>query len=273
MYTPQKWPDCCPELKNYVNGLTELFRMRLGRLLLGFYLHGSLAMGCWYFPKSDLDFLAVVSRPIPADILKTLGIQVAKYAENCPGKGGVELSVVTKEALKSPDLQVPFELHYSPMWHTQVLEGNVDFCKPKRDPDLPAHFAVVRQRGACLYGQAAKELFGPVDWARFRESVLVDIRDLFAGEALLDKPCYGVLNCCRALQLISSPAPECFSKEEGALWALKHLPAPFLPLIRQALGEYRGASPAGDPAAGGWDRDLLVCFCSYVRAQIPELSE
>ena len=276
MANAQKWPDCSLDLKNYVNGLVELFCIHLGRSLQGVYLHGSLAMGCYYFPKSDLDLLVVVSSSLSAQSLKTMGIQIAQYAENCPGKGGLELSIVTTDALQCRDLAVPFELHYSPMWHQKLLAGEVDFCKPKRDPDLSAHFAVVRTRGVFLYGQAIETMFPAVDWDRFYEAVFADIRDLLAEESLLHSPYYGVLNFCRALQLYSSPVPYCFSKEEGAVWALEHLPKPFLPLVRQALDVYRNNAPGTAQAlkTGGecWRREPLLRLRDYVLAQIPELS-
>ncbi len=272
----QKWPDCCPQLKNYVNGFVKLFDTQLGRQLLGVYLHGSLAMGCWYFPKSDLDLLIVTGGDVPSDTLESLGIQIARYSEKYPGTGGVELSVVTEDALSSLDLQIPYQLHYSPMWHEKLLAGQVDFCKPKRDPDLPAHFAVVRQRGVCLYGREISKLFPPVDWQRFRQSVLLDIQDLLEEENLLHAPYYGVLNFCRALQLFSSPVCACTSKEEGALWALEHLPEPFLPLVRQALDVYRSEAPVTSATlkTGGvrWDKEQLMGLRDYVLSQLPSLA-
>ena len=35
----------------------------LGDTLTGIYVHGSIAFGCFQPQKSDIDFLAVVSRP------------------------------------------------------------------------------------------------------------------------------------------------------------------------------------------------------------------
>lgn len=60
MGRPQRWPECDDDIRRFAKGLMELFIEELGRQLIGIYLHGSLAMGSYYRPKSDIDLLVVV---------------------------------------------------------------------------------------------------------------------------------------------------------------------------------------------------------------------
>lgn len=52
---PQSWPDCDRKIRDYVMGLVEMLKDRLGDNLTGVYLHGSLAMGsrCSASMKAD----------------------------------------------------------------------------------------------------------------------------------------------------------------------------------------------------------------------------
>jgi streptomycin 3"-adenylyltransferase len=60
METPargQLWNDCDADIRAFAERVVEGFRVRLGEELIGVYLHGSLAMGCYRRAKSDLDLL------------------------------------------------------------------------------------------------------------------------------------------------------------------------------------------------------------------------
>lgn len=47
-------------------------------LVEGLYLHGSLGFGEWYAGRSDIDYVAVLSRPAPLDVLRAVHTQVAE---------------------------------------------------------------------------------------------------------------------------------------------------------------------------------------------------
>lgn len=69
----------------------EAYREILGGALCGFYVHGSLAFGCFSWEKSDLDFLVAVREP-PAQAQKEALIRVLLHTQ-APEKG-FEMSVV-----------------------------------------------------------------------------------------------------------------------------------------------------------------------------------
>ena len=51
--------------QNVINDFTDICRRILGENLVGVYLHGSAAMGCFHPKLSDLDFIAVVEESVP----------------------------------------------------------------------------------------------------------------------------------------------------------------------------------------------------------------
>ena len=56
----QSWTECDEDVRAFVDSVVNVFRSELGDNLVCVYLHGSLAMGSYYRPKSDVDILGVV---------------------------------------------------------------------------------------------------------------------------------------------------------------------------------------------------------------------
>ena len=67
---PQQWPDVDGDIKEWTDQIIE--RLGLLRGVVGVYLHGSLAMGGFYRPKSDLDLLVVVDSPLTDEHRRSL---------------------------------------------------------------------------------------------------------------------------------------------------------------------------------------------------------
>jgi len=57
MNKPQSWPDCDKAVYRYITGFINLLKKELHTNLAGVCLHGSLAMGGYFPPKSDMDFI------------------------------------------------------------------------------------------------------------------------------------------------------------------------------------------------------------------------
>ena len=92
---PQSWPNCDKAVYIYINGFVELLKDKLAANLVGIYLHGSLAMGSYFPPKSDMDFIIVIKDPINAELARALNLSIAQYTETCPTAGSIECSVIT----------------------------------------------------------------------------------------------------------------------------------------------------------------------------------
>lgn len=269
MAEPQAWPTCDEDIKQFVVQLIELIRNELGNKLIGIYLHGSLAMGSYYRPKSDIDLIVVVDSKLEAGLAGIVGIAIANRAVNRPTIGNVELSVITAEAAKQVPVPTPFELHYSSEWHDKILNNKVDYNKEQTDIDLSSHLMYVVQRGICLYGRPISNTFGTVKWQHFMEAVLNDLEWILEDEHVLETPFYSVLNICRVLQLLIENNQSVHSKDEGGEWGLRHLPQEYHQLIQQALDAYRSSDIVNEEQrkTGGrdWDHNKLLAFRNFAR--------
>lgn len=235
----------------------EAYREILGGALCGFYVHGSLAFGCFSWEKSDLDFLVAVREP-PAQAQKEALIRVLLHAQ-APEKG-FEMSVVLAGDCAAGRCPCPYCLHYSNAHRAAFQADLAGTCARMQgtDPDLTAHFAVVRHVGRALYGPDPQSFFAPVPRADYLDSIRRDVRDILKNPA--QNPLYAVLNLCRAAAYARQG--QILSKRDGAVWGAAHLPDRFLPLIQGAQESYR-AGTAFDPP-----QDLLTAFCRTVGAQI-----
>jgi len=236
--------------------LAGRFRQVLGENLVGIYLHGSLAMGCFNPRTSDVDFIVVVSRKLDAAARRAVIAFILELAEQAPPKG-LEFSIVTLEAARRFVHPTPFELHYSKTWHEMYRSGQADYETPRLDPDLAAHFTIIRERGICLCGRPIGEVFGSVPEADYWASIRADAQDILDNPTR--NPVYTVLNLCRVLafkqeRLITS-------KTEGGRWGLRALPPEYAGLIRQALDEYQAETPPDSP----WDDRQLESFAAYMQ--------
>ncbi|HLS15916.1 MAG TPA: aminoglycoside adenylyltransferase domain-containing protein [Beutenbergiaceae bacterium] len=242
----QRWPDCDSDIVAFTTGTVEVLRRGLGADLVGVYLHGSLAMGSYYRPKSDIDIL-VLSRPLTPAQRRQISRDLARHADSRPTSGDLELSVITARTAARARAPMSYQVHYSTTWNRRILADEVDWHQTPDDPDLPAHVMVTRHRGVVLSGPPIPEVIGQVPWPEFADAVLGDLTWILSGETLYQDPVYGVLNICRAWHVLGTGEQVVLSKEEGALWALEYLPERHHRLIRAALASYR--SPQETPAA------------------------
>ncbi|TMV46254.1 DUF4111 domain-containing protein [Paenibacillus mesophilus] len=249
--------------------LVERLRKELDDRLEGVYLHGSLATGSYYRPKSDFDMIVVADGKLEAGLAESVGIAIAEEAETRPTVGNVELSVITADTARQVPKAMPYEVHYSTNWHEKIMNREVDYDGERTDPDLLSHLTYVAKRGICLYGKPIREVFSTVEWLHFMESVLDDFTWIVEDDHIVETPFYGVLNICRVLQLTSEDGENVYSKDEGGEWGLSHLPEQFHPIIRQALDMYRSSEPVSEEQRrrGGkeWDEAALHAFRDYAK--------
>ncbi len=218
-----------------IDGFVRLCRETAGEELVGVYLHGSLAMGCFQPETSDIDLIVVTQGEWPDEQKLFFMDQVVLLNQKAPAKG-LELSVVKKENCLSFQYPTPFELHFSPAhlkWYERDPQDYVAKMKGV-DYDLAAHFTILKRFGLALYGEPVEEVFGPVPKEAYRDSILRDVAE--AGEEIRQQPVYVILNLCRVLAFCRDGV--CLSKRDGGLWGLEHVDDRFRPLIREALKCY-----------------------------------
>lgn len=206
------------------DGLIDKFKKitlaAFGNKLVGIYLHGSLAMGCFNPNKSDIDIIVVIDDFLTdcqkLDFMRGI-IDLNSYA---PPKG-LEISVVKKEYCNPFVYPTPYELHFSPAHLEKYNASPKNYIKKMKgtDKDLAAHFTVINNYGKVLYGEEIGKVFAEVPKADYIDSIYFDIEN--AVSDIMDNPVYVTLNLCRVLCFLTEG--RCASKAEGGRWALRKL--------------------------------------------------
>jgi len=224
--------------------------------LVGIYLHGSLAMGC-YTERSDIDFLVVVKDPLDNQTRRALADELLQLRE-LPEKG-IEMSVILLRYAQDFRYPTPYELHFSEMFRESYLCDKDFICCGDADKDLAAHMTVIRHRGICLYGKKISEVFADIPRECYIDSILGDIGD--AGEGIRKNPVYYTLNLCRVLCYLKHN--RVLSKLEGGLWGIEQLPEKYRPLLESAVGVYRNQLNIAK-----WNHDELLGFAEFMLKEI-----
>lgn len=231
-----------------VQRVCDAYRRILGEKLVGFYLHGSMAFGCFTWATGDIDFLAVVDAPLTQPEKEAL-IRVLLDMDAVAPPKGFEMSVVLRSVCEPFQYPTPYELHFSNAHKSRAAADLPAYCRDMHgaDPDLAAHFTVIRHAGETLFGADIAEVFGEVPRAAYVDSILGDVGE--AAQEILANPVYITLNLCRVLAYLQCGLVA--SKRQGGEWGMAHLPEEYHPLLQNALDAYGGAAfPEGLPLKG-----------------------
>ncbi|WP_291648412.1 aminoglycoside adenylyltransferase domain-containing protein [Clostridium sp.] len=204
--------------------------------LVGIYVHGSIALGCFNWDKSDIDYIVVVNKPLTEEIkLKFMDFTI-ELNKQAPPKG-LEMSVVLKEYCTNFIYPTPYELHFSNMHLDWYNSDSKDYCKKMSgfDKDLAAHFTIIKNSGVVLYGLTINEVFAEIPREDYLDSIKNDISD--AKSEVYYNPVYILLNLCRVLAYVRDNL--ILSKEKGGEWGLYNLDKCYHKIINEALYSYK----------------------------------
>jgi streptomycin 3"-adenylyltransferase len=196
--------------------------------VLGAYLHGSAARGCFATATSDMDLLVVSQAPCGDGAAREIARAQAAAREP------IDAVFVTRQQLCVDVLAVPLDFLIKP--------GGATAGKVLRCPEGSPGFLIDRQDahdcGIAISGPLAGDLIPPVPWPALAQS----LRWLFPHISRNFKN--PVLMLCRVVHGLETRALG--SKREAGEWALESLEPAWQPLIARALEEYAGG--AGGPA-------------------------
>jgi len=219
--------------------------------LIGIYLYGSLAMGCFRPKSSDIDVLLIAKERLSKELRK----KTIEYLQStCSKDRCIELSIIRANALKNPQYPMIVDLHYE-YW------GNI--FENKKDKEILSNLYTTRTRGFHVWGKSIDELFSTIPAQYHLLSVIEDIEH--AKRYLHEKPehigynvqVHWILGSCRILAFIKEE--KVLSKLEGGNWGLVHLPRKYSSLIEQALSCYQEGKKDCI-----WDPDELDAFSDYM---------
>lgn len=228
--------------------------------LVGIYLHGSLAMNCFNPLFSDIDFIVVVKeKPSNRDMRKLIDVLI-ELSDMGPEKG-FEMSVLLEDEAVNFKYPTPFILHYSNMYKNKYINYPDYICCDSEDPDLAAHFVIIRERGKCLAGKPINEVFKMIPTKYYTASIMNDVID--SKYEIPNNPTYYVLNLCRVLCFLKEG--KVCSKKEGGEWAKLNLPAKYNDIIESALNTYSYASESNI------EKNRLIEFADFMLEHIVEV--
>lgn len=219
-----------------LNNLIESSKLFFKGKLVGVYLHGSMAMGCFNPDRSDIDIIIIVSDSITDNQKICFLNDVVKLNDISPKKG-IELSVVKQEYCKPFVYPTPFELHFSPMHLHHFKTSPNEYVEKMKsvDKDLASHFTIIKKYGITLYGEEIDEVFGVVPKKYYLDSIWYDIES--AERDILENPVDVILNLCRCYAYILDDL--IISKEKGGKWGLVNLDKKYNQLISCAIDCYQ----------------------------------
>ncbi len=237
-----EWPHCPKKVRVQVEQIQVGLVAALRGNLVGIYLHGSLAMGCFNPALSDIDLLAVaehtVSERARQQVVK-LFLEIS--ADPCP----IECSILLQRDLNSWRHPAAYEFHYSESWRKRFSKGYSVAESRGVDTDLAAHVSVTRARGIRLSGLQISRVFPEVPKGDYVDSAIADYRwarrriNRRVLEPAREIYCrlYFVLNASRVWSLLETG--NVLSKAEAARWAQPRLPPNLRGLATSALQLYR----------------------------------
>ncbi|HEX2891448.1 aminoglycoside adenylyltransferase domain-containing protein, partial [Vineibacter terrae] len=222
---------------------------------------GSLAMGSFYPPKSDVDIL-IVAEDLSERQSQSLYKLSERYHQARPFAGGLEVNAVRLRDAESPRHPLPSLGRFSETTSGPSLRRDGQL---PTDEDLIAHLAVSRHRGVALFGPPPSQVIGEIPWVDYTTAIAGDVRWILEDDHLTSSPCYGILNLCRWAMIGSTDERIVPSKEEGGIWGLSNLPHSMRELVRQALAAYRsdawpGSIKERQMMGGPWNRASLLSF-------------
>jgi predicted nucleotidyltransferase len=252
------------EYQDLLNRFIQNNLTLLGNYLVGIYLHGSAAMGCFNPNKSDLDFLIVVSNELTNEIKRKYMDMLLEFNKGTPVKG-IELHIVKENVCNPFVYPTPFEFHFS-IAQKEFYQSNPDEyinLMKEIDKDLAAHFTIVRHRGKVLYGKKIEEVFGLVSKENYFDSIWHDIAGARAD--IIKDTLYVTLNLCRSLAFVKDDLV--LSKLEGGNWCFRNIPAKYRCIVSAAVEEYKNdkVTPI--------NKTLAHKFADYMLAQIKTEAE
>jgi hypothetical protein len=221
------------EARAYAAELTAELDTGLDGALTAAYLHGSAALGGWTPERSDVDILFVAADDLSAAAAASAGHALLRAADDCPGRGGLECSIVTAGAVARPAPPWPFVLHVGARDGQQKLYRGQERAG---DADLLMHYAVCRAAGVTLTGPPPQAAIGAVA----RALILSYLADELGWGLANASESYAVLNACRAQVYLRHG--EIVGKVAGGLAVLDDGSGP-AEVVQRAVDQQRARAP------------------------------
>ena len=258
----QSVADADRDVRQYLIRIAGMLGDLLGERLTALYVYGSLAAGSFRRERSDVNLLAVVSRPLDAVERESVARLLLRLSDERPMRGGIDVDVVAQAHAAAFRHPFPFEVHYDERMHEPIRRRRVAYAADRSSLELASRIAAARERGVTLVGPPVTSVFAPVPWYAYIAGLESELR---SGRAIVEKsPAEAVLQACRVLMGATSPRMNAPGKDEAAAWAMENVPRIYRSTINDALALYLGNKDADDVV---FTPREVIAFREYVRGQ------
>ncbi|QFG01168.1 DUF4111 domain-containing protein [Psychrobacillus glaciei] len=257
--------NCSSDIKNFVlNLLNKTIEIIEGEFV-GFYIHGSLAMGGFNPNNSDIDILVVTKNSLRENNKRVLAQLFLTYSkEPFP----IEISFLNEKQLNNWVHPCPYDFHYSEFWRERyeddLLRGTNLYLNSeiKCDRDLAAHIMIINHRGICIKGRPIDEIFPLVPRSHYVSSIVDDFQECLVN--IEQEPTYCVLNLIRVYLYLSEGIIS--SKQEVGILVKLFLPIEWHLTIQKAINYYMK-----DDQQDNFEINELLLFRDYMNKKVQEL--
>ena len=259
------WKNSSSNTKKFVFNLASETKQIMNNNFIGFYLHGSLAMGGFNPRSSDIDVLVVTHESLTIETKRLLANLYLKYSTK---PYPIEISFLKKVQLDSWEHPSPYEFHYSEFWRERyevdLFEKRFTYLNEdiKTDPDLAAHITIMNDRGICIEGSSISEVFPRIPSSDFLSSIKGDYEECLAN--IVDDPIYCSLNMLRVFWYVKEGIIS--SKQEAGNWGLTSLPDEMKGTMQKVVNSYQS-----EKGSYQFDETELIILRNYIHNNLQEL--
>lgn len=259
------WKSCPTEIKVFIFNLKERIKEIIDDNFVGFYIHGSLAMGGFNPKRSDIDILVVMEKPLKLEEKRSLAQFFLDYSSS---PYPIEVSFLSKKQLMDWQHPCPFEFHYSEHWRERyendLFQGTYQYINEviQTDPDLAAHITITNYRGICIEGKPIDKVFPKVPLDDYLSSIMGDYLECI--ENIAEDPIYCSLNMLRVLWFLDEGVIS--SKQEAGDWGQRNLPMKLRNTVKKAAENY-----ADGKDSWSFEKFELLLLRDYIAGKVQEL--
>ncbi|WP_100333600.1 aminoglycoside adenylyltransferase domain-containing protein [Bacillus alkalisoli] len=259
------WETCSTDIKYFIYKLHKEIIEIINDDFIGFYIHGSLAMGGFNPNSSDIDVLVITNKSLTVVTKRKLAKFFLTYS-NSPFP--IEISFINKEQLIDWQHPCPFDFHYSEFWRERyendLSKNTYKFLNrdSNTDTDLAAHITITNHRGICVDGKPIEEVFPLIPRSDYLSSILSDFQECLKN--IEADPIYSTLNLIRVFWYLKEGVIS--SKQEAGKWGLLTLPKEMSSTVKKVVDSY-----ANDKDTYDFDRNELLLLRDYILDNVQKL--
>lgn len=223
--------SCPQEVKDQLAAYGSSLGRIMGGDLVGAYLYGSIARGCYHPGTSDIDVLVVLSKVPSEDVLR----QVSQLHRETSLP--IDATFVLQDSVSNPQFPASVEFFIKPNQDGGII----------RAPEGSGHVLLQHQDvwevGVPLVGPPVRDVFRSVPWP------LVDASLVYVFPHIREHFKNPVLSLARIVS--AHTYRSLCSKRQGGEWALRRLSEKWHPLIKMDLDGYAKGETGLDAEPSG----------------------